>query len=399
MRIALNIDHYYPSKGGAEAYLERLVERLVVDGHRVTVFARDFENGLTTSAQCVTVPSRSWPRFVRELSFARQSERLLRSAPVDVVFGIRHLRWGHLYQPHGGVHTAAVEALIRAGGGPAIWQAVRRLAKWLSPKQMVFRRLERRLVRGPEAPLIAALSERVRQDFVRIHHLPPHQIALLPNAINTDRFRPGDDAHVDRVRLRERHGLPETGLLLLFVGHHYRLKGLPELVEALPTLVAAGVDPHLLVVGRGREKRFRERSQQLDVEERLHFAGFVRPVESYYRGADVLVHPTYYDPCSTVVLEALACGLPVVTTAANGAAELMQSGRHGIVLEDARDRAALIEALRTLGDPVQRRAMGLAAAELGRSFDFEPHYRHFVRLLEQAAPHRQSASSKRERRA
>ncbi|MEQ8764963.1 MAG: glycosyltransferase family 4 protein [Planctomycetota bacterium] len=392
MRIALNIDHYYPSKGGAEAYLQRLIDRLTADGHQVTIVARDFEKGLDGPAKQERVPCPSWPRLLREMVFARRSERLLRTSRADVVFGIRHLRYGHLYQPHGGVHAAAIDALIRAGS-PAPWvQALRRLGKTLSPKQIFFRHLERRLVRGKERPLIAALSERVRQDFAHYHAIPPHEIALLPNAIDTEHFRPGPDRRVDRIRLRARHDLPETGLLLLFVGHHFRLKGLGELIEALPTMVAAGLDPWVLVVGRGRERAYRERTRQLDVEERVRFAGFVRRVESYYHGADVLVHPTWYDPCSTVVLEALACGLPVVTTALNGAAELMRSGEHGFVVNDPQDRSGLVEALRELAHEETRERFSAAAAIHARRFDFEAHYDGFLELLELARSMRPETS-------
>jgi UDP-glucose:(heptosyl)LPS alpha-1,3-glucosyltransferase len=102
---------------------------------------------------------------------------------------------------------------------------------------------------------------------------------------------------------------------------------------------------------------------------------------TFYRGSDVLVHPTFYDPCARVALEALACGLPVVTTRRNGAAELMRDGREGFVIEHPRNTAGLAERLKLLEDESLRALMRDAAAEVSKGLGLEDHFARLEALL------------------
>ena len=101
---------------------------------------------------------------------------------------------------------------------------------------------------------------------------------------------------------------------------------------------------------------------------------FVGPVEDpvpYYAAADALVLPSFYDPFGLVVLEAAACGLPVVTSRASGASELLSEGRDGYVLDDPADAASWADRLERLLDPALRRRMGEAARRLALQYTLE----------------------------
>jgi UDP-glucose:(heptosyl)LPS alpha-1,3-glucosyltransferase len=104
---------------------------------------------------------------------------------------------------------------------------------------------------------------------------------------------------------------------------------------------------------------------------------------AFYHAADLLVHPTYYDPCSRVVLEALAAGLPVITTRFNGAAERITSGRQGYVLESPDDVAGLAQAIVRLCDDEHRHSCAKAASGAITGISMREHARRACRLYEE----------------
>ena len=107
--------------------------------------------------------------------------------------------------------------------------------------------------------------------------------------------------------------------------------------------------------------------------------------------ADFLVHPTFYDPCSLVALEALLCGLPVITTRYNGAKELLHPPRDGFVIDDPHDHRALAEAMARLLEPAARAACAQEARRTVEQWDFGQHYRELLEVLAEAAARKQAA--------
>jgi UDP-glucose:(heptosyl)LPS alpha-1,3-glucosyltransferase len=150
-------------------------------------------------------------------------------------------------------------------------------------------------------------------------------------------------AEESQAELRRRLGVPENRKIILFVGSGFARKGLIYLLQAFSNLK----DKHsqLWVVGKGQIKPYQRAAANLGVADRVKFRGPVPETAPYYQAATVVALPTLYDPCSNVVLEALACGTPVVTTAANGAAEFLSPGENGAVIPQPDDLAGLSEAL------------------------------------------------------
>ena len=156
----------------------------------------------------------------------------------------------------------------------------------------------------------------------------------MPNAIDPRRLdvpQPG----ALRCAFRNRMGLEPGHLVGLFAGHNFALKGLEPLLEALATAAAriprASPSTFWFAAAAIRLPTAAWPSR-LGLGETVHFLGFYPDVQDCYWSSDFFVQPTYYDPCSLVVLEALACGLPVITTANNGASEMMENGREGFIL-------------------------------------------------------------------
>jgi UDP-glucose:(heptosyl)LPS alpha-1,3-glucosyltransferase len=113
------------------------------------------------------------------------------------------------------------------------------------------------------------------------------------------------------------------------------------------------------------------------------FAGATADAYAFYRAADFFVLPTRHDPCSLVVLEALAMGLPVISTKQNGASEIMTPGFHGFVLDSADDHPALVAAVRALLDPATRARMRAACLALRPRLAYEHHLDTLLSIYQQ----------------
>jgi UDP-glucose:(heptosyl)LPS alpha-1,3-glucosyltransferase len=210
------------------------------------------------------------------------------------------------------------------------------------------------------------------------------------NGADVRRFTPQHRA-THRAAVRRQLGVTGHGVLLLIVAHNFRLKGVYELLEAVRRLVARGQPVHLTVVGGKRLRAARRAAKRLGVEGRVHFAGRVTDVVPFYAAADVYVQPTRYDPCSLVVLEALASGLPVITSRHNGMAEQIADGIEGSVLHDPANVAELTSRLEPLMDPDLRHRMGEAARRRALELPFESNCTAIESIYEEIRARRRAA--------
>lgn len=360
LRIGLVIDRLDPGRGGAESYLIGLSRFLGARGHDVHLLAQRFGPLPDRVGTPVRVPGASRPRPWRDLSFDRLAARAARAHRIDVTLGVRHTPSTDVFQPHGGVYSRAAAAQSRSSG-----QARHRLGRALSPKHRALLRLEAAQARRDGVTYVA-LSERVRADMVDAYRLSEADApTLLYNGVDLERFRPRPARRADA---RRAHGLSDDDVCVLFVAHNFRLKGLQHLIAAVARVSSSRL--RVLVVGRGDPAPFAALASHHGVGERVAFVGAVDDPLALFAAADVLAHPTYYDPCSCVCLEALACGVPVVTTARNGVGERIAAYGGGVVIDDAPDESALASALARLADDdAHRRALGEAARALAERHD------------------------------
>ncbi len=149
--------------------------------------------------------------------------------------------------------------------------------------------------------------------------------------------------------------------MFLFVGSGFARKGLEVLARAAVRLVRRGRTFRVVVVGKGDPAPYRRLLRNGGAEDRFVFTGPVAGAVDFYLGGDAFVFPTVYEPFSNACLEAMAAGLPVVTTAVNGAAEVLRDGESGFVLPDPQDDALLALRMDDLLDGELRRRMGAEA--------------------------------------
>jgi UDP-glucose:(heptosyl)LPS alpha-1,3-glucosyltransferase len=232
---------------------------------------------------------------------------------------------------------------------------------------------ERRLAESQTGPLVVAISNYVAEQFRTHYHIPEHRMVVIPNGI-----KPAgqiDKSRVDSLRTKLLAQLgsknADNAILFLFVGHDFKRKGLDCLVEAIGRLqkTDSNTPARLVVAGRASSTAYRRLAEKLGVEEKIVFLGNVGNVQELIAATDAAVLPTFDDPCSRFILEALAAGKPVITTKFNGAIDLFADNRHGRAIDDPRDVAALSEAIEyfTNRDNLNRAANAIISDNLRRN--------------------------------
>ncbi len=344
MRIAITIEELDPRRGGAEGATVRLIHGLAARGHEVHVLTR--RCAVDVPARIHLVGGDSVFKAVREWRFPHRVAQQLAGYDLSVACGrgfAEDVVWAH-----NGAHSAAVRGQLRAYRNP-----VARFARWAqyyySPKAWVHRHIERR--RYERQPVIIAVSKMCAEDF---RQCGVRDVRVAYYQINLDRFAPTE-------RPADRYNI-------LCVAQNFRRKGVRTLIEA-----AAG-KYRVLIAGAGRPIP----------ASNVEFLGPVSEIEKVYAEADVFCLPTFYDPCAIVIAEAMACGLPVITSRFNGASELITHGRDGFVLQDPGNPAELAGLLDKLRDPELRRKMGAAAVKTARAFVENP-ANDMAALIEQIA--------------
>ncbi len=368
-RICLITESLDRRRGGAECHLADLAQALIQAGHPVRAFLRRPGNS-PSSVETEIVPTGMGWSSLRESHFARAIQRRL-AGTGDVVFSTLPLaipEMTHYFSP-AGLYRCGFEA-ERASFDPGLQQRFYRLGNRLNfPRQQRMAAQEKLLARESSLKILT-LSAAARNQILNLFHPPAENVAAIPPGVDLTKFHAGPPALSRAERLR-----------LLFVGHNFRLKGLHCLLRALSSAERGGLRADLTVAGGGANREFKALAGSLGLA--VHFRGPVSDGEicELYRSSDALIHPTFADHCSLVVLEALASGLPVITTRLNGAAELMESGREGFIVEDPRDIEALAAALLRLQDREKLAAMRDAAVALRPRLDFADHARGVLAWL------------------
>ncbi len=292
----------------------------------------------------VALKARSRAARARELAHALTDEARRRGGTL-VACG--KILGGDLLWSHGGVHAAAREASAKTSRLPVpVAKALRRLR----PVERAFDAIERENAEAARAGRLrlVALSERVGRDLSERFGLAP--AAVVRNGVELDRFRPREEHEGREVRA-------------LFCAHAFALKGLDRAIRALAFAPSA----RLTVVGRDASGPWRALARARGVADRVTFKGEVADLAPELAASDVLLHPTRYDPCSLVVLEALAAAVPVITTREDGSSEVVGEG--GFVLEDPEDPVEAGARLEVLADSWGRARLSQAARSSARSIE------------------------------
>lgn len=354
MKVALIIEQIEPWRGGAETSTLQFVAHLTRLGCQVSVITLSHAQS-TPDMEVVPIRVRTPFRSARTRKFVERATEYARQRGFDIVHSITPCPEADVYQPRGGTVPEMLERNVALRNGPAA-RTFKRLAQSVNRKYHVIADLERELLTRPNPPITIAISQYVAQQLKRHYGVDGGNVRCIFNGVDPDTV-PLEQRRVDRSTIRRQFDLADDDYLVLCIAHNFKLKGVARLVEAAAIHGATpqGAHSHFVVVGRDDPSPYIKLASRLGVANRVMFAGPSKRIGAYFHAADCLAHPTYYDPCSRVVLEALAAGLPAITTRYNGAGEKITDGQEGYVIDSPDDVEALAERITRLSNADHRR--------------------------------------------
>lgn len=381
MRIGFETELFDPARGGTEVYVSRFARQMLAAGHEVHLFSGDFREPPAGARL-----HRVTPYHPAALQAA------IAAAGLDVVVGTGRRPGMNVFQPHGGTFLGSRRQNLALIRNPIL----RRLQAWfnsVNPKCRAAIRLEReQYVQQHPRPLFVAISQHVRDDMRRDYQVPDDRLHVVYHGVDTEQFSPVQRA-AQRDEMRRAWGIGPETVCYLLVAHNFRLKGARELIEAAGRIRRERRDFAVVIVGKGKPGPFQRLARRLGCGNVVRCPGPLREVERAYAAADVYVQPAWYEPFGLVVLEALACGLPVIASRFTGAAELMTEGVEGHIVDTPADTATLAARMLDLFDAGHRARMGSRARALAERHTQQHHFNAMMKVFELAA--RESAEARR----
>ncbi|MEP6822677.1 MAG: glycosyltransferase family 4 protein [Chthoniobacterales bacterium] len=369
MKLGLVLEHFDPMRGGLEHWTWQFARDLLKRGHEVHVVAFDF-HAETESAGFVALRLGEMPRS--RLDRAEMIAHHLSTMSLDIVHDMGVGWRADIIHPHGGSTVALWEQnLLRV----PTWRQIR---FWRERRYRELAEVERR--QHASDAVIVAVSNMVKRHFETLHHLPPERLRVIPNGVDVGRFTPENRPSLREIT-RQKLGV-RAEVLFLMLAHNLLLKNAETFLRAAARLLQAGLPLRLLIAGGKKPQPFVRLAEQLGISRAVTFADMVDSAP-HYAAADAFVHPTWYDPCSLVTLEASAAGLPVVTTRFNGASELMSDGEEGFLLDQPADEATLAARMTQLMDAKLRAKMSFAGRAMALRHTFAQQTTQFLKLYEE----------------
>ena len=354
--------------GGAENYLQSIIEHLKKD-HEIHVFAKRWRD--TDGIHFHRVAVNSLSSFMSALSFDRNVCTLLKSENADCVVSFERTTCQDIYRAGEGCHAEWLN--IRSKIEPFY----RRLSFHMNPLHISMLALEKKLFEN--TPLIIANSKMVKNQILQHYAAQANKIMIIYNGVDLTRFTPESRMRW-RDTVRKCLSIPAGSPVVLFVGSGFERKGLNTLIDSIP--LTKKPELKVLVIGKGNTDKYSKQAREKSISDNVLFLGPHRKIEKYYAAADLFVLPTLYDPFSNATLEAMASGLPVITTKNNGVSELIGNGQEGYILDSLFNSEDLADKISHV--LVNREQMGSSARKKAESFSIEKAAQEFSKAIIQA---------------
>ncbi len=358
----------YNAAGGAERFVSRAMDELAKQGVDVTLITRRWHD----ASKRTVVELDPWylGSTWRDEGFARAVCGHQKQARYDLVQSHERLECCDVYRAGDGVHREWLAQRARN------LDPLGRLAIYLNPHHGYLLRTERRMFESPRLRAVICNSRMVRDDIRHHFDIDEGKLNVIYNGVDLDEFNPARAREL-RNAARLKLGIAANALAILHVGSGFERKGVAVLLRAL---ASARGDAHLIVLGRDKhEMRYRKLAMELGVAERVHFSGPQNDPKSFYAAADAFAAASLYEPFSNATIEALAMGLPVVTSRKSGAAEIIENDKTGYVC-DALDVDGFAAAFRSFADREKRLAMGIAARRQAENFSLAEKTQELIEL-------------------
>ena len=361
-KIAIIIERVNITLGGAERSVSELADALSALGLEVHILAA---KGQTNSENIHILCGDITGKRVSYSTFANTLTKHLSENYYDLIHSVLPFDFADVYQPRGGTYAETVLRNIASYQNKPI-EAYKRLTAFTNFRRSTLLRAERRLATRSSGPVIAALSEYVAEQFKQHYGTNNKRIVVINNGVKTDKQVNKEQAEKFRTKIFAQLSLKESDepILFLFVANNFRLKGLAPLLKAMSRATDNNRERknYLIVVGNGKVQKYRHMTKNLNIQNRVVFLGYIENIQDVLSIIDVAILPTFYDPSSRYILEALAAGKPVITTKFNGATDLFVNNRHGKVINAPENTTALTEAIIYFTNPnnIQKTSQAIA---------------------------------------
>ncbi len=355
----------YSPSGGAENYLKRLAQGVVDLGHSAQLIATD------------DWPTNEWPfgsiarvKANSAIGFANELEKL--EIRCDVLMSLERVWRCDVYRAGDGVHQAWLNRRRK------FEMPLQRFVRGINRKHRDILQLEESLFAKGGAGRVIANSEMAKKEITDLYRYPSEKVDIVRNGVPLEKFR-FDPAL--REKSRNDLKLKPDQIALLFAGSGWERKGLRFAIEAME--LCRDRKLRLLVAGRGDARGYKPK--RFFTEEPVRFLGELGDLRPIYAAADIFILPSIYDPFSNACLEALAFGLPVITTRDNGFSEIIENGVHGSIVDLPNNVAALRDAIRFWSDESRRSSTRSAAVERASQFDISKNVTATLEVVVQSA--------------
>jgi len=371
MKIAI-IRKKFVLYGGAEQFADGYIHQLAESGHEVHIFANQWIPSHHKNIQHHFVATLNFNAFFRTLSFSRNVAKKIGEQHFDIIQSHEKTWLQDVYRAGDGCHTKWLKQRS------ANFSLLKNLLLYLNPFHQLILKLEKHIFESGKCKNIVAISDMVKEDILESYQCPQENISVVYNGVDLKRFNP-NNKKTYRNLIRKKLGVPETSILILFVGSGFERKGLKFLLQSSEYFDKK--DWRLLIIGKGNFKKFikylpKNKLDQIIMKE-------PEPeIEQYYGAADLFVLPSIYEPFGNANLEALASGLPIITTKFCGAANIIQPKQNGLVIINPSNPKEIAEKINYLFDPSIREIMGKNARKLAEQFTPERNNQEMLKIYE-----------------
>lgn len=374
MKIAL-IHKKYTTHGGTERYMVGLSKFLVKKGYDVHVITGSIDESSKIEKINYHLIS-AWGKHlgIDKYIFAQSAKREVKKHNFDIIQSFSRFGFGDVIRIGGGCHQVFLDKYFASLENP-LYKFKKKLEYKISFQDFFTRYYEAKDFKKGNYKKIVAVSQMVKDEIIKIYDVPENDIIVNHNGVDIDKFSP-DNKHKFSQAIRKKHNLSKTDYVLLFLGTGFKRKGLKYVLEALKNIGNA----KLMIVGKGDIDKFKSKAEELSVLDRCRFVGPVREVEKYYAAADVFVFPSIYDPCANVTLEAMASGLPVITTEDNGASGVIENGKNGFILNRPDNIEKMTKHIRRLEKNDLRKSFSENASDKMKTHSKEDNYQKLLDL-------------------
>ncbi|CUR53398.1 Glycosyl transferase group 1 family protein [Serratia symbiotica] len=319
-RLAIIRQKYRPD-GGSERFASQMISILKTQNLNLNIITRKWKNIINSNCNIHLCNPFIFSRINREKGFSKKAKLICKKEKFDLIQSHERISGCDIYRAGDGVHR---RWLIQRARIMSKWK---RKLLFLSNYHRYIINAEHKMYSSPKLKAIICNSKMIKQEIIDDFNIPSEKISIIYNTIDHKKFIPSNT--IQRNILRKKFLIPEKAHCLIFVGSGFERKGLSATIQAV-----SKTDSYLLVIGKDKsEKCYHDLAKSLGCIHRIRFMGIQKKILPFYQISDALILPTLYDPFPNVIIEALSCGLPVITSTTCGGSEFIISNKNGFIID------------------------------------------------------------------